>query len=217
MTFIHHIIFKLQVKITTDHEIQVIYIYVEVNKSSHWLVIPKNAIYPPNKRQDTRQNHWTVKYRSCWLHSLSGQRSKVVSHWLVIPKYNIHPSNNLSQVMKNKSWPWNIGHCGLHSCWDQRSSHTDYYLKSDIHASSSQDTGHNNWTMKYRSWLRSLSGQRLHHIHTLSFSMTFIIRILFQIQGKITGPWNIDFEVNGLRWHGLVIQQYDAHLSKTKT
>ena len=36
------------------------------NVGSYWFILPKYDVHISNSLQDIRQNHWTVKYRSCW-------------------------------------------------------------------------------------------------------------------------------------------------------
>ena len=36
------------------------------NVRSYWTIIPDYHVHTSNSLQDIRQNHWTVKYRSCW-------------------------------------------------------------------------------------------------------------------------------------------------------
>ena len=36
------------------------------NVGSYWFILTKYDVHTSNSRQDIRQNHWTMKYRSCW-------------------------------------------------------------------------------------------------------------------------------------------------------
>ena len=65
MTLIHQIVLRYKTK-SLDHEIKVTvtYIYFEVKR--HTDSYSQSIVYTSNCLQDIRQNHWTVKYRSCW-------------------------------------------------------------------------------------------------------------------------------------------------------
>ena len=47
-----------------DHQIKITltYIYSDVNFGVTWNQYPKKDVHPSNRLQDTRQNHWTMKY-----------------------------------------------------------------------------------------------------------------------------------------------------------
>ena len=72
--------------------------------------------------KDTRQNHWTMKYRPQWPTFIL--RLNVVSYWLIIPKYDVHTSNSLQDIRQNHwtmkyrlQWPTNILRSDAGSYW----------------------------------------------------------------------------------------------------
>ena len=68
-----------------------------------------------------------------------------------------------------------------------------HYIKYDLHPSNSlKDTRLNHWTMKYRSLTYIYFMWSIFVSHWfITLSVTFIHQIVFKIQSKITGPWNI--------------------------
>ena len=42
------------------------YFILRSNVGSYWLIIPKYDVHTAGGLQNIRQNHWTMKYRSCW-------------------------------------------------------------------------------------------------------------------------------------------------------
>ena len=57
------------------------------NVGSYWIIMPNNDVHISNGLQDTRQNHWTIKYRSQWPTFIL--RSNLGSYWFIIPKYDV--------------------------------------------------------------------------------------------------------------------------------
>ena len=75
------------------------YIYFEVKWGSYIFIIPNNGVHTSNSLQDTRQNHWTIKYRSQWPTFIL--RSNLGSYWFIMPMYDVHASNSLQDIRQN--------------------------------------------------------------------------------------------------------------------
>ena len=128
------------------------------------------------------------------------------------------------------------------SCWpifilgSKLGSHCLIIWKYDTHSSNSlSDIRQNHWTMKYRSqWPKFILWSNVgSYQYSWSQSMMFIHKIVFKIEGKITGPWNtghcdlhlfygqmsdhtdsqsLILRSNGRSiWH--IIRKYDVHTS----
>ena len=56
------------------------------NGGSYWSIIPKHDVHTSNSLQDIRQNHLTMKYRSCWpsLHDLQVNVTRLRHVWPTI-------------------------------------------------------------------------------------------------------------------------------------
>ena len=97
--------------------------------ASHWLIITKYDFNISNSLQDTRQNQWTIKYRSQWPTNILMSNNRL--YWHIIPKYDVHPSICLQDIRQNQ---WTI----------------KYIPKCDVHISNIlQDMWQNHWTMNY--------------------------------------------------------------------
>ena len=123
-------------------------------------------------------NHWIMKYKSQWPTS--------ITHQIGFTRYKKKSLDHEIKVM--------LTYISLRS---KVELHQLIIWNNYIHPSFSlQDTWQNHWTMKYRSsWLTFIYlfwGQRLGHTVSLSETMTLIHQIVFEMKGKITGPWNID-------------------------
>ena len=113
---------------------------------------------------DTRQNHWTMKYRSHRPTFIL--RSYIGSYWPIIPKYDVHTSNNLQDVTQNH---WTIKYRSQWPIFILMSNFALYWLinelmamkqtfqvpiipNNDVHTSNSlKDIRQNHCTKKYGS------------------------------------------------------------------
>ena len=101
------------------------------NIGSYRLIIPKYGVHISISFKDTRQNHWTMKYRSQWPTFIF--RSKVMSYWLIIPKYDVHAANSLQDIRQNH---WTMNYRPQWSTFILRSNVGPYcliILKYDVH------------------------------------------------------------------------------------
>ena len=78
------------------------------NLGSHWFIIPKYDVHTSNSLQDTRQNHWTVKYKSCWpsLHDPQVNVTRLSHVWPTICKCRF---GMVQLIFKEKGLPqWDM-------------------------------------------------------------------------------------------------------------
>ena len=104
-----------EIKVTDPHTFYMVYLWVTL---MHY---PKYNISPSNNLEDTKQNLWTMKYRS--LTYIYLVRSIYVSHWCIIPTMMfIHQI--ILKILSKITRPWNIGHVDLYLLWGQSLGHT---------------------------------------------------------------------------------------------
>ena len=108
---------------------------LRLNVGSYWFILPKYDVYTANSPQNTRQNHWTVKYRSCWpsLHDpqvhvtrLSHVRPTIFISWFhnrkvekpLAPPWDMDPGVRSHGMKANPpGYLWSKYECFLTSGW----------------------------------------------------------------------------------------------------
>ena len=78
------------------------------------------------RARDTRQNHWTMKYRSQW--PTNSMRSFTVSDWTSIQ--SMMPSFLIRlEIQRKINEQWNIGHSDLQKIWGHSQCETEQVPK----------------------------------------------------------------------------------------
>ena len=149
--FIHQIILKILSKITRPWNIGHVDLYLLWDQSlGHTVSLSENmTLMHQIVLGDTRQNHWTMKYRSqTYIYFEIKHR---VSYWPIIPKYDVHTSKSLEDTRQNH---WAMKCRSNRPTFILRSNIASYWLiipNNDVDTSNSlQDIRQNHWTMKYR-------------------------------------------------------------------
>ena len=119
-------------------------------------------------------------------------RSLTVSDWTSIQ--TMMPSYMISSETQGKlTGPWNIGHSDLQKYEVTCSVELNKYSKYDAYLlNRARDARQNQWTMKNRSqWsTNSMKSLTLSDWSIVQNMMPFYL-ISSEIQGKITGSWNV--------------------------
>ena len=150
-TFLHQIVFEIRSEnCWTIKYVTVLHILGKVNFCVTLIHYTNYAVHPSNNLEDIKQNHYTMKYRSCWL--IFTLRSKFGSPCLIIWKYDTHASNSLGDIRQTI---WTMKYRPHRPTFILRSNVMSYWPlipKYDVHKSNSlQDIRQNHWAIKYRS------------------------------------------------------------------